>query len=83
MNHQDFIDEWTNEGNGVFSFGVCSVQLRVEGNNWDAALPGGKHIKGVSATSDEAKQAAFMAFVAFAVRRLIEHAVNLPAHAPA
>ena len=83
MNHEDFIAEWIDEGNNVWSFGVCGVQMRVENTRWDTGLPGGKHLKGVSATSDAAKQAAFDVFVDFAVRQLIAHRVNLPVHAPA
>ena len=77
LNHNDYC-QWIDEGNGTWSFGTCGVQMRVENTRWDAGLPGGKHLKGVSATSDEAKQAAFMAFVAFAVRQLVAHKVNLP-----
>ena len=82
LNHQDYCS-WTDEGNGTWSFGTCGVQMRVENTQWDTGLPGGKHIKGTAATIDTAKQRAFDEFCAFAIRRLIEHAVNLPAHAPA
>ena len=80
MNHEDFIAEWIDEGNNVWSFGVCGVQMRVENTRWDAGLPGGSHVKGVSATTDQAKQAAFSQFVAFAIRQLVDHRVNLPVH---
>ena len=77
LNHQDYCS-WTDEGNGTWSFGTCGVQMRVENTQWDTGLPGGSHARGTAATSDLAKQAAFMTFVAFAIKQLVAHRVNLP-----
>ena len=78
LNQQDFIAEWTNEGNGRWSFGVCGVSMRVENTQWDVCLPVGQHVKGSADSTDAAKQLAFMAFVAFAIKQLVAHRVNLP-----
>ena len=77
MNHQDFC-QWIDEGNNTWSFGTCGVQMRVENTRWDTGLPGGSHVKGTADSTDQAKQLAFMAFVAFAVKQLVAHKVNLP-----
>ena len=79
MNHQDFC-QWIDEGNNTWSFGTCGVQMRVENTRWDAGLPGGSHVRGTAATTDEAKQLAFDQFVRFAVQQLVAHRVNLPVH---
>ena len=78
MNHQDYC-QWIDEGRGVFSFGICGVSMRVEGGTqWDVCLPVGTHQRGTADSTDQAKQLAFMAFVAFAVKQLVAHKVNLP-----
>ena len=78
MNHQDFIAEWIDEGNGTWSFGTCGVQMRVENTRWDVCLPVGQHVTGTAATTDQAKQLAFDQFVAFAIQQLVSHRVTLP-----
>jgi len=74
---------WTDEGNGVFSTGLCATQLRIEGLGFDVSLPSGEHVFGNGATPEAAKQAAFDVFVDFAIKQLIAHKVALPVHAAA
>ena len=75
--------EWYDEGKGVFSYGVCGVNMRVEGNAYDVCLPNGLHRRGGAETVDAAKQAAFFEFVSYAIKQLVEHRVSLPTHAAA
>ena len=82
MDHKDYCS-WTDEGNNTWSFGVCGVQMRVEGTRWDAGLPGGLHVKGTAGSTDLAKQWAFDEFVRFAIKQLVAHRVNLPPDPPA
>lgn len=80
LNQADFC-KWTDEGNGVFSFGLCAVSMRVEGTRWDVTLPSGSHVQGPGASPNQAKQLAFNEFVKFSIRQLVDHKVHLPTHA--